>query len=277
MTLGFTKMQGLGNDFVVIDATREAFTLSRQQIARMADRRFGIGFDQLLVVESSQQAEVDFWFRIFNADGGEVEQCGNGARCVAAFIKNQGLSDQRTLRLMTLGGLIKLDHQVNGDVTVDMGVPRFSPADIPFLSDQENLVYSIMVGDTAVSVSVVNLGNPHAVRIVDSLNADEVAEWGPKIERHPQFPQGVNAGFMQVIDRQYLRLGVYERGAGQTLACGTGACAAMVAAYRQGLVDAAVRVEQAGGSLWIEWQGEGQSILMTGPAETVFTGCWLGE
>lgn len=277
MSIEFVKMQGLGNDFVVIDATKQASRLTKPEILRMADRRFGVGFDQMLVVEACDDAEVDFWFRIFNADGAEVEQCGNGARCVAAFIKQQGLSNKAVLRLMTLGGVLTMTHKANGDVMADMGVPRFSPEAIPFLAAEERLTYLLMVEDKKFELSVVNLGNPHAVIVVNSLQADEVAYWGKKIESHPQFPQGVNAGFMQIIDRQRIRLQVYERGAGQTLACGSGACAAMIAGCRRDMLDSAVQVEQLGGSLWIEWSGEGQSVYMTGPAETVFTGCWPGE
>ncbi len=275
--INFVKMQGLGNDFMMVDATRIAFHPCSAEVALMADRHFGVGFDQLLVIDTCDHQQADFGLRIFNADGHQVEQCGNGARCAAAFIWDKSLSDQPCLRLMTLGRVLTITRQVDGQITVDMGVPRFAPAQIPFIADKSAIHYPLAVADKVFSVGVVNLGNPHAVMVVDQLDRNEVLHWGPQISSHPQFTQGVNAGFMQIKDRQHITLDVYERGAGKTLACGSGACAAMIVGYRQGLLDSRVQVEQEGGCLTIEWQGEGSAVKMTGAAHKVFTGCWLGE
>ncbi|MCW3478836.1 diaminopimelate epimerase [Neisseriaceae bacterium JH1-16] len=272
MKLKFSKMHGLGNDFVVVDGVRQSIELTPKQIKALGDRRFGIGFDQLLLVSAPEQPENDFRYRIFNNDGGEVEQCGNGARCFVRFVTEQRLTNKQSIRVETAKGVIvpKLDKA--GTITVDMGVPRFAPAQIPFVADKEAISYPLEAAGRTVEISVVSMGNPHAVQVVDSVDTAPVEEVGPAIELHPRFPERVNAGFMQIVARDEIRLRVYERGAGETLACGTGACAAVVAGIRRGLLDAAVTVHALGGDLTIEWAGEGEPVLMTGPAVTVFTG-----
>ncbi|OGO94443.1 MAG: diaminopimelate epimerase [Coxiella sp. RIFCSPHIGHO2_12_FULL_42_15] len=275
MEIQFTKMQGLGNDFVVIDATKHPFQLSSAQIQRMANRRFGVGFDQMLVIEAEDDSVADFRFRIFNADGTEVGQCGNGARCVALFLKQQQLCNKPIIRLSTLGGLLELSLKTGDKVTVSMGVPRFEPNQIPFVTNAVQKEYQVEVDDKLVTFGVVNVGNPHAVITVSEISAEQVATLGEKISRHKRFPEGVNVGFMQVIDPQNIRLRVYERGAGETLACGSGACAAMVIGRRNGLLQERVTVSQPGGSLSIDWQGPQSTIKMTGPAATVFYGRWI--
>ncbi|HMX15774.1 MAG TPA: diaminopimelate epimerase [Rhodocyclaceae bacterium] len=276
MKVRFTKMHGLGNDFVVFDAVRQPFVPSPGQARFIADRHFGIGCDQILVVEAAADPEVDFRYRIFNADGGEVEQCGNGARCFVRFVHEQGLTHKREIRVETRGGHIVPRLEINGEVTVDMGVPRFTPADIPFASSSEDVVQPLHVQNgreqQVFGISVVSMGNPHAVQVVDDVATAHVERWGPLIESHARFPQRVNAGFMQVVDRHDIRLRVYERGAGETLACGTGACAAVVAGIRRGLLDTPVRVSTRGGDLSIAWDGPGTPVMMTGPAVTVFEG-----
>ena len=272
MRIRFTKMHGLGNDFVVIDAVNQVIALSATQVRLIADRHFGVGCDQILVVEQPVGVNVDFRYRIFNADGGEVEQCGNGARCFVRFVHDHGLSDKREIRVETRAGIIAPRLEQNGDVTVDMGLPRFLPAEIPFLSDSDAVVQPLAVGDARVDISVVSMGNPHAVQVVADVDSAPVARDGPLIESHARFPQRVNAGFMQVVDRHAIRLRVYERGAGETLACGTGACAAVVAGIRRGLLDSPVRVATRGGELSIAWGGPGSPVRMTGPAVEVFQG-----
>ena len=272
--LAFTKMQGLGNDFVVIDATRTPFTLTRSQVRRLADRRLGVGCDQVLVVEPPRTPQTDFRYRIFNADGGEVEQCGNGARCFVIFVRAKGLTSKRTLAVDTAGGVIHPTLEADGNVTVDMGLPRFRPQDAPFIGGSGGVTDTLDVDGTAVTISVLSMGNPHAVQVVDDVDAAPVATQGPRIEHHPRFPERVNAGYMQVLDRANIRLRVWERGAGETPACGTGACAAVVAGIRRGLLDARVRVQTRGGMLDIEWHGQDRPVLMTGPATTVFEGTW---
>ena len=272
MKLKFSKMHGLGNDFVVIDGVRQNIRLTPEQVRFLADRNFGIGCDQLLLVEASEQPEVDFRYRIFNADGGEVEQCGNGARCFARFVHEAGLTDKREIRVITQKGIIMPRLEADGQVTVDMGEPRFAPAEIPFASDEEQMTYSLEVAGAVLEISVVSMGNPHAVQVVADVDAAPVAEQGPLIQAHPRFPARVNAGFMQALDRSHIRLRVFERGAGETLACGTGACAAVVAGIRRGLLDSPVVVATRGGALTIAWNGAGHPVLMTGPAVTVFTG-----
>ncbi len=272
MKLKFTKMQGLGNDFVVLDGVRQSIDLSPDQLRFLADRHFGVGCDQILLVEPPRQADVDFRYRIFNADGGEVEQCGNGARCFVRFVHEQGLTDKREIRVETRNGIVGPRLEAGGEVTVDMGVPRFAPAEIPFVSDGDAIVHTLDVGGQPVDISVVSMGNPHAVQVVADVESAPVAAQGPLIECHPRFPQRVNAGFLQVLDRHHIRLRVFERGSGETLACGTGACAAAVAGIRRGLLDSPVRVGTRGGDLHIAWGGPGQPVLMTGPAVTVFTG-----
>ena len=271
----FTKMHGLGNDFVVIDATAERIDLSPAVLRRLADRRFGVGCDQILVVEPSRTPDADFRYRIFNADGGEVEQCGNGARCFVQFVREHGLTDKRTIRVETASGLITPTLTGDGQVSVDMGVPRFAPRAIPFEADTEALTHLLELGDESVEVSVLSMGNPHAVQIVTDVDRAPVTSQGPRIEHHPRFPRGVNAGYMQIVDRANIRLRVWERGAGETFACGTGACAAVVAGIRRGLLDARVTVATRGGALLIEWPGARESVRMTGPAVTVFEGEWL--
>ncbi|HMA31351.1 MAG TPA: diaminopimelate epimerase [Casimicrobiaceae bacterium] len=268
-------MQGLGNDFVVVDATRTPFTLAADDIRRLADRRFGVGCDQVLVVEPPREG-ADFRYRIFNSDGGEVEQCGNGARCFVVFVRERGLTDKREIRVETAGGLIVPRMEDDGEVSVDMGVPRLRPEQVPFVGGAGAPVEPLDVDGTIVQISALSMGNPHAVQIVDDVDRAPVATMGPKIERHPRFPQRVNAGFMQVVDRATIRLRVFERGAGETLACGTGACAAVVAGIRRGLLDAKVRVITRGGDLAIAWPGGDAPVTMKGPARTVFEGEWRG-
>ena len=271
MRIRFTKMHGLGNDFVVLDAINQAFVPTPAQARWLADRHFGVGCDQLLIVEKAGSPGVDFRYRIFNADGGEVEQCGNGARCFVRFVHEQGLTDKREIRVETRSGLIAPRLEADGQVTVDMGAPRFAPAEIPFVSDTDDAVQPLEVDGQTVEISAVSMGNPHAVQVVADVDAAPVATQGPLIESHPRFPRRVNAGFMQVTDRHAIRLRVYERGTGETLACGTGACAAVVAGIRRGLLDSPVRVATRGGELSIAWAGPGQAVMMTGPATTVFS------
>ncbi|MBS4019394.1 MAG: diaminopimelate epimerase [Dechloromonas sp.] len=272
MKLKFSKMHGLGNDFVVLDGVRQQFSLTPEQLRYLGDRHFGVGCDQILVVEQPTQAGVDFRYRIFNADGGEVEQCGNGARCFVRFVHEQGLTDKREILVETMRGVISPRLEGDGNVTVDMGVPRFSPQEIPFLHDDDVVIYNLDVADETLEISVVSMGNPHAVQVVDCVDQAPVGEHGPLIESHERFPQRVNAGFMQIVDQHAIRLRVYERGAGETLACGTGACAAVVAGIRRGLLESPVRVTTRGGDLNIAWGGEGRPVMMTGPAVTVFSG-----
>ena len=272
MKLKFSKMHGLGNDFVVLDGMRQALALTPEQLRFFADRHFGVGCDQILLVEAPSRPEVDFRYRIFNSDGGEVEQCGNGARCFVRFVHETGLTTKREIRVETKSGIIAPRLEADGKVTVDMGIPRFLPNEIPFLHDDDVVIYNLDVADETLEISVVSMGNPHAVQVVASVDQAPVGEQGPLIEAHQQFPQRVNAGFMQVVDRHAIKLRVYERGAGETLACGTGACAAVVAGIRRGLLDSPVRVTTRGGDLTIVWGGAGRPVLMTGPAVTVFTG-----
>jgi diaminopimelate epimerase len=287
MKLRFTKMQGAGNDFVMLDGTAEPLRLSDAQLRRLGDRRFGVGADQILVVEPSREAGVDFRYRIFNAGSGdEVEQCGNGARCFVQFVRARGLTDKRTIKVRTSSSLLELRLADDGRVTVDMGPPVFEPAAVPFDPgglDAHELesnpgaadgfaLWPLDAGDQTVDVAVLSMGNPHAVAIVESVDSAPVESLGPSIGRDPRFANGVNVGFMQIVDRTHIRLRVYERGAGETLACGTGACAAVVAGIRLGLLDAQVDVEARGGMLTIEWPGSGAPVLMTGPATTVFEG-----
>jgi diaminopimelate epimerase len=270
--LAFTKMHGLGNDFVVFDAISQNVALSPEQIRFIADRHFGVGCDQLLLVERPTLPGVDFRYRIFNADGGEVEQCGNGARCFARFVVDKGLTTKREIAVETKSGIIRPRLEDDGQVTVDMGAPRFTPRDIPFQAEAEADRYIIDLDGVDVEIGAVSMGNPHAVIRVDDVDAAPVSDWGPRIERHPRFPQRVNVGFVQVVSRDHLRLRVFERGTGETQACGTGACAAMVTARRWGLVGEAVTVELRGGRLLIRWPGGAEPVRMTGPAVSVFEG-----
>jgi diaminopimelate epimerase len=272
MRLRFTKMHGLGNDFVVLDGVRQHIRLSPEQIRLLADRRFGIGCDQLLLVERPTRPGPDFRYRIFNAGGGEVEQCGNGVRCLGRFLVDQGLTDKRTLTVETLAGDTHIMLREDGLISVDMGVPRLEPAEIPFEAEQQADSYDLEVGGERLRIGAVSMGNPHAVTVVDDVAAYPVADIGPLVERHPRFPRRVNAGFMQILGPHHVRLRVYERGAGETLACGTGACAAAVAGVVQGRLQSPVTVELPGGPLLIDWGGPGQPVRMTGPAVTVFNG-----
>ncbi len=272
MSLKFTKMHGAGNDFVVLDGVRQSIALSPEQIRYIADRHFGIGCDQLLLVEKSPRDDADFRYRIFNADGGEVEQCGNGARCFVRFVHDHKLTSKREIVVETKSGLISPRLEDDGRVTVNMGAPIFDPARIPFMSDSDAIIRPLQVGDVTVQITAVSMGNPHAVQVVDDVETAPVATQGPLIEHHPRFPKRVNAGFMQVIDREHIKLRVYERGAGETLSCGTGACAAVVAGIRRGLLDTTVHVATRGGTLSITWAGEHSPVLMTGPAISVFDG-----
>ena len=273
MKLKFSKMHGLGNDFVVIDAINQEVELTPALVRRLADRQFGVGCDQLLVVERPVAADVDFRYRIFNADGGEVEQCGNGARCFVRFVHEQGLTGKRAIRVETRGGVISPMLNEDGTVTVDMGVPRLRAAEVPFESDSDAPLQPLQLRDgSRVAITAVSMGNPHAVQVVADVDAAPVETQGPLIERHARFPARVNAGFMQVVDAHHVRLRVFERGAGETLACGTGACAAVVAGIQRALLASPVRVDTRGGSLEIAWDGPGTPVRMTGPAVTVFQG-----
>ena len=272
MDLTFTKMHGLGNDFVVIDAINQDISLSRAQMRFLANRRLGVGCDQILLVEAARQADTDFHYRIFNADGSEVEQCGNGARCFARFIADKGLSGEGHLRVSTTAGIIELSLNNDGQVTVNMGAPDFHPESLPFSVDAESLRYKLDIEDQSVEFGVVSMGNPHMVIAVKSVLGAPVIELGAKLESHPAFPNRVNVGFMQIVDRAHIRLRVFERGVGETQACGTGACAAMAVARQQGLVDDMVEVELPGGLLNIGWHGNAAPVYMTGPAVSVFEG-----
>ena len=283
MKLKFTKMQGAGNDFVVIDAIAQQIDFSTEQWQRLADRRFGVGADQILIVERPTVPGADFRYRIFNNDGGEVEQCGNGARAFARFVSDQGLSGERSIRVQTMSGIIAPRLEDDGSVTVDMGAPVLEPSRVPFDSTALDgvpqgrdtlwpLTLQLDGAQLDVAVSVVSMGNPHAVQTVPDVDTAPVAQLGPQVEHHPRFPKRVNAGFMQVLDRHHVKLRVFERGAGETLACGTGACAAVVAGIRRALLDSPVRVSARGGELSIAWAGEGEPVYLSGPAVTVFEG-----
>ena len=272
--LRFTKMEGLGNDFVVLDGIHQRVELGAAELRRLADRRYGVGCDQVLVVERPTRAGVDFRYRIWNADGGEVEQCGNGARCFVKFVRERGLTDKRRILVETAGGTIAPELVDGGLVAVDMGVPRFAAADIPFIGEGDAAVRTLDLDGQVLEVSLVSMGNPHAVQVVVDVDCAPVATQGPNLERDPRFPERVNAGYMQVVDRATIRLRVWERGAGETPACGTGACAAVVAGVRRGLLDSRVRVETRGGALIVAWRGPGEPVTMTGPATTVYEGEW---
>ncbi|MES2017556.1 MAG: diaminopimelate epimerase [Pseudomonadota bacterium] len=283
MKLKFTKMHGAGNDFIVIDAINQHVELSAAQWQRLGDRRFGIGADQILVVQQPTSADCDFRYRIFNQDGGEVEQCGNGARAFVKFVTEKGLTTKSAIRVQTMKGIITPRLEADGAITVDMGAPVFAPGQVPFDADGlggwaegEETVYPLAVKIDGASktlfMSVVSMGNPHAVQIVDDVERAPVEQAGPQIEQLARFPNRVNAGFMQVVDRHHIRLRVYERGAGETLACGTGACAAVVAGIRRGMLDSPVRVSARGGALSVAWDGAGAPVFLSGPAVTVFEG-----
>ena len=272
MLLRFTKMHGLGNDFMVLDLVSQHAHIQPKHAKQWGDRHTGIGFDQLLLVEPPQHPDVDFRYRIFNADGSEVEQCGNGARCFARFVLDKRLTVKKHIRVETKGGVIELNVRADGLITVDMGAPRLAPEQIPFQADAEALSYAVEADGQSHELAAVSMGNPHAVLRVDDVDSAPVHALGAKLEHHPRFPQRVNVGFLQVVDRQRGRLRVWERGAGETQACGTGACAAAVAAIRQGWMDSPVQLELPGGKLHIEWAGPGQPVMMTGPAVRVYEG-----
>jgi len=272
MRLAFTKMEGAGNDFVVFDATRTPFDLEAAQLRRIADRHFGVGCDQILVVERSTRPDADFRYRIFNADGEEVEHCGNGARCFVRFVRARGLTTKREIRVQIVSGIIVPRLEDDGEVSVDMGAPVLDPARVPFATDQPGLVQSLEIDGRRLELAVLSMGNPHAVQVVADVDTAPVQTEGPRIERHARFPKRVNAGYMQVVDRHGIRLRVWERGAGETLACGTGACAAVVAGIARGLLDSPVRVEARGGALTVSWAGGDNPVWMKGPATTVFEG-----
>ncbi|WP_312933560.1 diaminopimelate epimerase [Pseudomonas sp.] len=272
MLLRFTKMHGLGNDFMVLDLVSQHAHIQPKHARQWGDRHTGIGFDQLLIVEAPSNPEVDFRYRIFNADGSEVEQCGNGARCFARFVLDKRLTAKKLIRVETKGGIIELDVQQDGQVCVDMGPPRLVPIDIPFVAEAQALSYPLEIDGQAYPIAALSMGNPHAVLRVEDVQTAPVHALGPKIEHHPRFPQRVNAGFIQVVDRHHANLRVWERGAGETQACGTGACAAAVAAISQGWMDSPVTLDLPGGRLHIEWAGPGMPVRMTGPAVRVYEG-----
>jgi diaminopimelate epimerase len=272
MNIEFTKMHGTGNDFVVIDNINQHVALSAAQIRHISDRHFGVGCDQLLLVEAPEREDADFRYRIFNADGGEVEQCGNGARCFARFVAERGMTESRNIPVETAGGLIYLKLEDDDRITVDMGIPDFHPQALPFDAKGTPEYHELMLNGEKYAIGAVSIGNPHAILLVDSVNGAPVKSLGPLIESHERFPQRVNVGFMEIVDRRHIRLRVYERGAGETLACGTGACAAVAVGIRNRLLDESVRVELRGGDLTIYWPGEGSALLMTGPAETIYEG-----
>jgi diaminopimelate epimerase len=272
MRLKFTKMHGLGNDFVVLDGLARPLSLTPAQLTRLADRHYGVGCDQILMVERPRLPDTDFYYRIFNADGGEVEQCGNGARCFVRYVHDHGLTAKAEIRVGTPAGVIVPRLEPDGRVTVDMGVPDFEPARIPFVAPARASSYLLELDGRRIEVSALSMGNPHAVQVVADVERAPVALEGPLIEHHPRFPRRANAGYMQVVSRRRVLLRVWERGAGETLACGTGACAAVAAGIMRGLLDGEVSVATRGGDLGISWAGEGAPVMMTGPAETVFEG-----
>lgn len=272
MNLKFTKMHGLGNDFVVIDGINQSVSLNQKQLQFLADRHFGIGCDQILLVESATSSDADFRYRIFNADGGEVEQCGNGARCFVRFVHDHGLTHKNEINIETLGGVITPRLESNGEITVNMGIPQFEPVDIPFIAEKRLPTYLLDTAKEQVEIFVLSMGNPHAVRIVADTEKAPVQSEGAFIENHPRFPNRVNVGYMQIINRNQIKLRVYERGAGETLACGSGACAAVVAGISLDLLSHTVTVNTRGGNLTIDWHGGTQPVWMTGPASTVFNG-----
>lgn len=272
MLLRFTKMHGLGNDFMVLDLVSQHAHVQPRHVKQWGDRNFGVGFDQLLIVEPPSTPDADFRYRIFNCDGTEVEQCGNGARCFARFVVDKRLTAKKTIRVETKGGMIELTLTNDGQVTVDMGPPRLQPEQVPFQADAEALSYGIEVNGQRYELAAVSMGNPHGVLRVEDVDSSPVRTLGPQLEVHPSFPQKANIGFLQIINPHQARLRVWERGVGETLACGTGACAAAVAGIRQGWLQSPVQIDLPGGRLSIEWAGPGQPVMMTGPAVRVFEG-----
>ena len=271
MKYKFTKMHGLGNDFVLIDCVNQSVNLSLDQLRNIANRRIGIGCDQILLIERAE-SDADFRYRIFNSDGGEVEQCGNGARCLVSYIYDKGMTQKKEISVETLGGIIFPKLEINGEVTVNMGTPKFEPKEIPFVADKRMLTYLLEVNEKQIEFSILSMGNPHAVQIVEDINQSPILAEGNLIESHSRFPKNVNAGYMQIVNREHINLRVYERGAGETLSCGTGACAAVVAGITRGLLDSKVTVRTTGGNLSIYWEGGNNPVWMTGPAISVFDG-----
>ncbi len=272
MLLRFTKMHGLGNDFMVIDLVTQHAHIQPKHVRQWSDRHTGIGFDQLLIVEPPSQPDVDFRYRIFNADGSEVEQCGNGARCFARFVVDKRLTARKRIRVETRGGIIELNLRGDGQITVDMGAPRLEPAEVPFVAAEAAVAYEVEVAGQRVELAAVSMGNPHGVLRVENVDSAPVHSLGAQLEVHPRFPQKANIGFLQVLDPHHARLRVWERGCGETQACGTGACAAAVAGIRQGWLKSPVQISLPGGTLSIEWAGPGTPVMMTGPAVRVFEG-----
>ncbi|SFP94151.1 diaminopimelate epimerase [Geopseudomonas sagittaria] len=272
MLLRFTKMHGLGNDFMVLDLVTQHAHIQPKHVRQWGDRHTGVGFDQLLIVEPPSRPDVDFRYRIFNADGSEVEQCGNGARCFARFVIDKRLTAKKRIRVETKNSVIELNVRSDGQITVDMGAPRLEPAEIPFVAPEAALAYEVEVGGQTVALAAISMGNPHGVLRVDNVDTAPVHELGAQLEVHPRFPQKANIGFLQVVDAHHARLRVWERGCGETQACGTGACAAAVAGIRQGWLQSPVQISLPGGTLSIEWAGPGAPVLMTGPALRVFEG-----
>lgn len=272
MIVEFTKMHGLGNDFMVVDMISQHAHLRAEQIKRLSDRRTGIGFDQLLLVEPPSKPDMDFKYRIFNADGSEVEQCGNGARCFAVFVTDQGLTNKNVIKVETANSDIELRIKDDGRVLVDMNTPRLEPSQVPFIAAQADTVYAVEVDGEALQVSAISMGNPHAVLMVDDVAEAPIERLGPKLEQHPHFPEKTNVGFMEVVHRRFIKLRVFERGAGETMACGTGACAAVVAGIQRGALDSPVEVKLPGGNLNISWDGPGHNLMMEGPAMSIYQG-----
>lgn len=271
MKYKFTKMHGLGNDFVLIDGVNQSVNLSLDQLRNIANRRLGIGCDQILLIEKTE-SNADFRYRIFNSDGGEVEQCGNGARCLVRHVYDKGMTQKKEISVETLSGIIFPKLEINGEVTVNMGTPKFEPKKIPFIADKRMLTYLLEVNKKQIEFSILSMGNPHAVQIVEDINQSPVLAEGSLIESHSHFPKHVNAGYMQIVSREHINLRVYERGTGETLSCGTGACAAVVAGITRGLLDSRVTVSTTGGNLSIFWEGDNNPVWMTGPAISVFDG-----
>ena len=271
MKYKFTKMHGLGNDFVLIDCVSQSVQLSPEQLRYLANRRIGIGCDQILLIERTE-SDADFRYRIFNSDGSEVEQCGNGARCLVRYVYDKGMTQKKEISVETLGGIIFPKLEINGEVTVNMGIPEFEPKEIPFVADKRMLTYLLDINEKQIEFSILSMGNPHAVQIVEDINHLPILAEGSLIESHPRFPKNVNAGYMQIVNREHINLRVYERGAGETLSCGTGACAAVVAGITRGLLDSKVTVSTTGGNLSICWKGSNNPVWMTGPAISVFDG-----
>ena len=272
MLMKFTKMHGLGNDFVVIDAVRQTINVSPEMVRRLAHRNLGIGCDQVLVIEPPSEKNIDFNYRIFNCDGAEVEQCGNGARCLGRYIFDQRLSGKKSVLVKTKNRVMEIQSSSKNLITANMGAPVFKPADIPFVAEQQDKLYTIDIDNQPYSISAISMGNPHAVIQVEDIETAAVEAFGSQLQAHPRFPESVNVGFMEIVDPQHIKLRVFERGVGETQACGSGACAAAVAAIQQKLTGHSVKIELLGGELRIEWRGDSQPVLMTGPAVSVFHG-----